>query len=115
MSDHKITIDFDGYSPTFRMVCSAPDDGLCHSVFDCDCEEYFSFKVVDGKPTHEVTYGGDPFRHEGVFDPTYCNLTEWLDNLDGEIVQGKITVPVRPEWDGDGYIFHIESDDKKGV
>lgn len=97
---HHVTIDYgrNGYAPTTRLTCTAPEESLCRAVYGCGCEEYYDPRIESGVASHA---DGEGERHYGVFSD--CQLMEWFDNSD-EVMRGAVTVPVRVEWN-DGYEF----------
>lgn len=112
MSDHQIRIVFDGWHPSYGIVCNAGPESFCHADFDCDCTEYYDLKVIDGKPVHVVTtyLDEEPWeteeQHVGKFNPDECLHESYLDALDAECIKGEITIDVEPEWD-DGYSYKV--------
>ncbi len=122
MSDHTLTIDFDGggISPDTTLQCHAPADADCHVVWDCDCEGFYDYRVQDGVPIHfpeydtPTTVRDDGLAHRGRFDPEVCNLRDWHKNSDDD-VQGSITVPVEASWEGDFYLFDVTPKPEDGV
>lgn len=112
---HSVTIDFEGMYPhPSSFHCSAPDDAMCRAVWDCDCESWEYEGIAGGVPWHGFT---DSYlvadsvrttvtRHRGRFDPNHCNIIDWLANSD-ETGRGTITLPIKPEWQGDYYTWTV--------
>ena len=115
MSDHAITIDFDGgLGPHVTFACIAPEGAICHAVWTCDCESWVRSGVTDGVPWHSDHDPDDPLtasteRHVGTLDAAYCGLRDWFDAGDGEDIHGKVTVPVKPIWEPEYVRFEIGS------
>ncbi|GMA26160.1 hypothetical protein GCM10025864_39190 [Luteimicrobium album] len=111
MSHHTLTIEFDGYVQT-TLNCHAPAESSCHAIFECDCEEFYDFRVEDGVPIHYPAYDtptttvDDSLAHRGHFDPDVCNLRDWHENSEEDLI-GSVTIPVREDWQGDYYLFDI--------
>lgn len=111
---HQVTAEWGnhgGVSYWFR--CNAPAESLCHAVYECVCEEWMDAGVTaDGLPYHDVDsgdpddHGEQPIRHWGQFEPDVCNEQDWFENSD-EVLRGKVTFPVKGEWDGNGYTFEV--------
>jgi hypothetical protein len=113
MSDHTLTIEFDDGVYT-TLACHAPGDAECHVVWDCDCEEFYSFSVEDGVPIHYPAYDtptttvDDGLACRGHFDPDACNLRDWHSNSDdGDVLTGTLTVPVTGSWGHECYVFDV--------
>lgn len=104
-AEHHVTIDYghDGYAPTTRLTCTAPEESLCRAVYGCGCEEYYDPRIDSGVASHA---NGEGERHYGVFSD--CQLIDWFDNSD-EVMRGAVTVPVRVEWN-DGPEFVLGGD-----
>ena len=112
MSDHSIIYDLQ-YPGNGELECHAAPDAVCHAIFDCDCEVFHDFHVVDGAPHHYSTYDdGLTVRahHVGRFDAEECNLRTWHENSD-EDVAGKVRVYVKEEWSADYVEFHATAAD----
>jgi hypothetical protein len=111
-AEHLVTADWGtGESwPTLHLACKAPDDAICHAVWDCECEQWGEHGVDSTGPWHEhAAYDVDPaVRHYGRFDKTECNLVNWFDNSE-EMMRGSISFPVAAEFDGDYYTFTPEA------
>ena len=109
MSDHTINYDL-RYPGNGVLECHAAPDAMCHAVFDCECESYDGYHVVDGKPHHHSSYDGIEAsgHHVGHFDPDQCNLRDWHENSD-EDVAGEVRVYVKEEWSSDYVKFHATS------
>ena len=101
MADHVIVYDLQ-HPGNGELECHAAPDAMCHAVFDCDCEGYYGYHVVDGKPHHHSSYDGIEAsgHHVGHFDPDLCNLRDWHENSD-EDVFGAVRVAVEPDWQED--------------
>ncbi len=111
MSDHSIVIDLQ--SPGFpRFECYAPDGSPCYAKWDCECENIWDYRVIDGLPAHDSTHEGEGHPgnevHVGRFDNTHCNLEEWHDNC-GEAVEGAVRVDVTPVYEVD-YVTFMATD-----
>jgi hypothetical protein len=108
-SPHVVTAEWSPHSswPSYRLTCNAPADAICHAVYACDCPEWDEAGVDEHGPwhTHYDADADDDVRHYGKTDPAECHLRDWLENSD-EAILGSVTFPVRPEWEGDGYVFH---------
>ena len=102
--EHPVTVEWDGGLVTYRMACNAPADALCHAVYECDCESYYSPGVIGDHPAH-LTEAGHV--HQGKFDAAFCNLREWFDVEPVEVLHGSLTFPVVASWNGDGYEFEV--------
>lgn len=110
MSDHTITYDLQ-HPGNGELECHAAPDAVCRAVFDCECERFHDFHVVDGVPHHYDTYE-DGFtvraHHVGRFDPDECALIPWHDGSD-EDVSGTVRVTVEPDWREDYVEFNAVS------
>lgn len=107
MSDHSIVYDLQRPA-NGTLECHAAPDAMCHAVFDCDCEGWHDFHVVNGVPHHYSTYDdGYTVRTHcaGRFDPGECHLREWHENSD-EDVTGEVRVSVKADWCTDYVVFH---------
>ena len=109
MSDHTINYDL-RYPGNGELECHAAPDAMCRAVFDCECEGYYGYHVVDGKPHHHSSYDGIEAsgHHVGHFDPDLCHLRDWHENSD-EDVTGTIRVTVEPDWHVDYVEFEAVS------
>lgn len=110
MSDHTITYDLQ-YPGNGTLECHAAPDAVCRAVFDCECERFHDYHVVDGVPHHFGTYDdGYTVRahHVGRFDPDECALIPWHENSD-EDVSGNVRVTVEAEWLEEYVEFHAVS------
>ena len=106
-NDHIAEIDFES-SMYPNLVCNAPEQSFCHAVWTCDCEQWDSQGIKDGKPWHESNHGDfeeDYIYHEGTFNSNECNYTDWFDC--GEMLTGSIKFPVETYWTGDCLAFRI--------
>lgn len=105
---HTVTARFDGDGcrPLLRLTCDSSPDALCRAEFECECEQYFDSKVVDGKPTHRPDWDSDE-THVGSFG-TGCNIATWFDVADGEELTGTVSFEIAPEWQGEFYTYAIE-------
>ena len=56
-----------------------------------------------------ANWDDNPERHHGTLDPATCNLRDWFDATE-EPIRGSITFPVRPEFDNDHYLFHVDQE-----
>lgn len=104
---HLLTIEFDGdLRPTLSLTCKAGGHAECRAHFTCDCETWAERGGNADAPWHaqDDDMGDLMERHYGTWGD--CNLVDWLDS-DDEIVRGKITLPVRPEWDYDSLTLHF--------
>jgi len=101
VSDHSIVYDLQRPG-NGDLECNAAPDSICHAVFDCDCEAYYGFHVVDGVPHHFTDYDGigAAGHHVGRFNPDECALVTWHENSD-EDVTGTVRVAVEPDWHED--------------
>lgn len=119
-TDHKVRLEFDGWGPYATLKCTAPAESGCHLEWGCDCDEIWSVETdADGNRYHEATReepvdeDGETIwvevdeRHYASVSLDYCNYADWLDAVGTEALTGEITVAVRPEWDGDGFLFEI--------
>ena len=110
MSDHTITYDL-RHPGNGTLRCHAAPYAACRAVFDCECERFYGYHVVDGVPHHYDTYeDGYTVRahHVGRFDPDECALIPWHENSD-EDVSGTVCVTVDPDWHEDCVEFHAVS------
>lgn len=101
-SNHSVEINFDG-GAIYSLHCREKLQSRCHAVFNCDCEIYYNYAVIDGLPRHETS--GDEV-HIGRFIESRCTLKEWFDG-DSSFLDGNISFPVYEEWTGDEYIFNV--------
>lgn len=99
--NHSVEIDFDGGS-TYSLHCREKLQSRCHAIFNCDCEIYHNYAVIDGLPRHETS---EDEVHIGHFLESRCTLKEWFD--------GNISFPVYEEWNGDEYIFNVNPSEKE--
>lgn len=104
---HSITVEFGPYGPTADLTCDAPANAGCRARFDeCGCPEWWGQGDDDGIPYH-TTDDGD--RHQGRYDPEWCNEVEWFDAADGlDNTRGQVTFAVEAEWDDEHYTWHVK-------
>lgn len=109
MSDHSIVYDLQ-YPGNGTLECHAAPDAPCRAVWDCGCEFFHDYHVVDGKPHHSTDYDGigAAGHHVGHFDPDECSLIPWHEGSD-EDVSGTVRVAVEPEWQMDYVEFKAVS------
>ena len=116
MSGHSVTIAFE---PTFMLPglsfnCNEPPEAICRAVFDCECEAYYGSGVDEQGPWHEVddydSDGPDPkTRHYGKPGGECGQLLFITESgCPDEMGDGEVTVPVRLQWEGDDYSWHID-------
>lgn len=126
---HTVRLEFDGWNaPGCTFKCTAPAESGCHLEWECNCDEIWSVETdEDGNRYHEtevevpithtsdegvtyIEYEFEEQRHYASVNLNYCNYADWLDAVGTEALTGEITVAVRPEWDGDGFLFEIEGE-----
>ena len=93
---HKVEIEFDGLYPSVKLLhpeggCPLPD-GVCE---ECGAD------LQDPESKRCIACDG--------MRPGWCWVEDWVENEGHELLHGKITVAVEPEWDGDWARLHVAS------
>lgn len=94
----------------FKMTCHSAPGASCRAVWDCGCEGWWRYEVVDGKPTHATApVEGDAEIHTGRFDPAVCQICVWFNEGDGPSdMSGEVTFEVDPQWQGEFFTYVID-------
>lgn len=94
----------DGYT---TIICKEDPEAMCHASWNCDCESWDNYHVANGKPVHIIEdWDNDKqIEHIGYFDESSCIHQDWFDT--DELLEGSLEFPIRPEWQGDYFTYHI--------
>lgn len=79
---------------------------MCRARYDCDCEEWTEGGNDNGTPWHHTTGYDEGERHEGRFEPRWCNVAEWFDEGVASL-SGSVDARVSAAWNGYGFDHHI--------
>ena len=103
-AEHNMVLIFEGDNhPFIRLVCEAPPQAECHAKWDCQCEQWYDYRVTeDGRPQHQPD-PDLPHWCTGTFVDD-CSLTTWFNKF--AAIEGTITIPVTPKLDDGAYTFH---------
>lgn len=109
-TNHTVTLDWGTGEmwPRETLNCNAPEQSMCHVVWDCECESWDAQGIAAGRPWHSLDGGESPVHH-GKFDAGECNLRNWHENSE-ETLRGSLTIPVTPEFQGDHYTFSVDGE-----
>lgn len=107
MAAHEIELRIiDGKIVDRVVYCKEVSDAACHTRWICNCEDFYDFKMIDGKPTHsEEPDGPDKDRCIGVIDAGYCVIQAIYADMPGE-ESGSVFAELI--WDQDGERFEID-------
>jgi hypothetical protein len=91
---HRVEIEFDGYGPGVKLIhpeggCPLPK-GVCE---DCGAD-------LQDPESKRCTSCNEMV-------PGWCWVQDWVENEGYELLHGKVTLPVEPEWDGDSCRLHL--------
>lgn len=111
MSDHWVEIEFWGDTSDKTFHCEAALNSLCHALYSCECESWYTEGMRDGKPFHIAQ--GEAEYHVGEWNIAECRYEDWFYDIDGEGLRGSVKLDVRPEWDDYGYDFHVSDVDAR--
>lgn len=107
MSEHTVTIEFEDGWRSYTFKCNAGPKSLCHARYTCDCETWYDQSIRNGVPAHRPDPFDEELWHAGVFDPDECLHKYWFDQAPEDSLNGVITIPVTPVWQGDCETFDI--------
>ena len=106
---HIVVIEFDcDVFPQLRLRCEAGPTAMCRAHYDCDCEEWTEGGNDNGTPWHQAIGYDEGERHEGRFEPGWCNVAEWFDEGGGGAsLSGSVDARVSAAWNGHGFDYNI--------